>query len=107
MVACIEAHKLTLPHQECKNYKKLFRLASALYCRAQSSSIRIFFLHPDSSETEIETDSDLISLKYLVNNGNITFRVQVSKSKEEIEKELVSESVSDYLTNTYEDIAEQ
>lgn len=47
-----------------------------------------------------------MALKYLIREGCITFKVLISKTKEEIQEEMISETVDDYLSFIYEDIAE-
>lgn len=106
MANCIEAKRLTLPYQEVKSYQGLLRLASAIYQKPQSN-LRVFFEGAHSAETEIESEDDLMALKYMVRQGNITFKVYISKSKQDIENELIAQTVQDYLAHTYDSVAEE
>jgi hypothetical protein len=106
MSNCIEVRRLTLPYQEVKSYRGMLRLASAIYQKPQDN-LRIFFEGSHSAETEIESEDDLMALKYLVRQGNITFKVYISKSIQDIENELIAQTVQDYLADTYESVAEE
>jgi hypothetical protein len=84
----------------------MLRKAAFIYGQPQEL-IRLFFPHPTGADTEIESDADLLALKYMIHKEDIVFRVQISKTKQQIEKELISEVVGEYLHETYDAVAEQ
>jgi hypothetical protein len=47
----------------------------------------------------------LISLRYILKKGDISFKVQISKGKEEIEREIIREAIEEYLEKTYNEAA--
>lgn len=106
MVQCIEVRQMTVPVQQCRSYEQL--LASAAEkCGRSVFSIRLFFVSTSNQATLIESDSDLVSLRYITRGNTYSFRVEISKSRAEVEQEQQAAAIEEYLETTYEDIAEQ
>ena len=106
MVKCFQTYTLVFTQKECSSLSALTRKAAFIF-QQQISNIELFFQHADGSETPIESDNDLLSLKYLVRKPEIAFTIRVSKSKEQIEQELISSEVDGYLSQTYDEVSEE
>lgn len=68
-------------------------------------SLKLFFINASNQATLIESDSDLLSLRYIIRGNIYNFKVEISKSKVEIEQEEERTIIGDYLEATYEEIA--
>ena len=68
------AKTIQIPLEQCRSLTQaLSYTASALAPRADS--LKLIYIDARLNETEIESDADLISLKYLHKSGNIPFTV--------------------------------
>lgn len=106
MVQCIEVRQMAVPVQQCRSYEQL--LASAAdKCGKSVFGLKLFFVSASNQATLIESDSDLVSLRYITRGNTYSFRVEISKSKAEVEQEQQAAAIEEYLGATYEDIAEQ
>lgn len=106
MVQCIEVRQVTLPVHQCRSYEQL--LASAAeQCGRSLFTLKLFFVSSNGQATLIESDSDLLSLRYIARGSSYSFRVEISKSRAEVEREEQAAAIEEYLEATYEDIAEQ
>jgi hypothetical protein len=105
MVYCIEVQNLTVSVQQCKSYQALLQLAASS-CSRPASNLKLFFINSSKCATQIESDSDLLSLKYVSREKSYNFRVEIMKSKAEIEQEIQNEAVDEYLIETYENISQ-
>lgn len=106
MVHCIEVRQITVPVQQCKSYEQLLGSA-AEKCGKSVFSLRLFFVNASGQATLIESDSDLLSLRYLTRGSSYSFRVEISKSRAEIEQEQQAAAIGEYLEAAYEQIAEE
>ena len=75
MTVHLEHHKMVMPLQQCNNYQQLHKMASALYSRDQNSTVRLFFEDAHGRRTEMESDDDLMALKYMLKGTNVIFHV--------------------------------
>ena len=79
MVKCIETHTLTLSTAHCRNYQELLSNISKVVKR-DASSLQIYFLHGKEA-TLIESDADVLGMKYVAKKQILNFKVQVRRSK--------------------------
>lgn len=79
MVKCIETHTLTLSAAHCRNYQELLNNVSQAVKR-DACSLQIYFLHGKEA-TLIESDADVLGMKYVAKKQPLNFKVQVKKSK--------------------------
>lgn len=68
--------------------------------------MKLYFIDSALRPTLIDSDADLLSLKYVSRENHYRFKVELSKSRQQLEQELLNEEVSRYLTATYDCIAE-
>jgi hypothetical protein len=105
MVHCIEVQYISVPATQCKSLEALLQLTiNQLSCGG--SELKIYFVDSNLRTTQIESDSDLLSLKYISKEKIYKFKVDICKSKRHLENELNSEAVDEYLTSIYDNIAE-
>ena len=91
---------MSFPVQQCRSYEHL--LASAAeQCGSSVFNLRLFFTSPNGQATLIESDSDLLSLRYIARGSSYSFRVEVSKSRAEVEREEQAAAIEEYLEATY------
>lgn len=96
---------MAVPVQQCKSYEQLL-CSAAEKCGKSVFSLKLFFVNANNQATLIESDSDLLSIRYITRGNTYNFRVEISKSKAEIELEEERAIIGDYLEATYEEIAE-
>lgn len=89
MVHCIEVQYITLPAAHCKSLDALLQLAAQQLARAPHS-LKLYFIDSKLRATIMDSDSDLLSLKYISRDKNYKFRVEICKSKQELEDQLNS-----------------
>ena len=70
MVKCIQTYCLIFTPNECKSFSILLNKASVAF-RHPQESIRLFFVHDNGSQTEIENDADLLAVRYMARNNQI------------------------------------
>lgn len=105
MVHCIEVQYVSVPAAQCKSLQVLLQLAAQQLSR-NTQNIKLYFVDSSSRTTLMESDTDLLSLKYITKEKAYKFKVEICKSKEELENEIRSEAVDEYLASTYDSIAE-
>jgi ssRNA-specific RNase YbeY (16S rRNA maturation enzyme) len=92
MVHCIEVQYITVPAVQCKSLEALLELAAKQLSKS-SADLKVYFVDAAQRATLMETDSDLLSLKYVSKEKNYKFKVEICKSKLQIENEMRSEAV--------------
>lgn len=102
---CIEVQYTTLSVQQCKSFDSINAILNQKYSK-DFSKINLYFCGANGMETLIESDSDLVALKYMVRGNNLRFKVELCKSREMIQQVIRKEAVSEYLQDTYDQIAE-
>ena len=103
MVHCIEVQYISVPAVQCKSLEALLQLAAKQLSKS-NVDLKLHFVDAAQRTTLMDSDTDLLSLKYVSKEKNYKFKVEVCKSKEQIENETRSEAVEEYLANTYEGI---
>lgn len=106
MVNCVDTLTLTVPTNQASSLKVLLAYASNI-AKQPSNRIKLNFLGQDGSLTAIESDSDLLALRYTVRNGPLSLVAHISKSRQEIMNEIISQCVGEYLDETYDDVIER
>lgn len=105
MMNCIEVQYTTLSAQQCKSFDSINAILNQKYSKG-FSKVNLYFCGANGMETLIESDSDLIALRYMVRGNNLKFKVELCKSKEMIQQVIRQEAVSEYLQDTYDQIAD-
>jgi ssRNA-specific RNase YbeY (16S rRNA maturation enzyme) len=103
MVHCIEVQYISVPAVQCKSLQALLQLAAQKLSKS-TADLKLHFVDAAQRTTLMESDTDLLSLKYVTKEKNYKFKVEVCKSKEQIENEMRSEAIEEYLSSTYEGI---
>ena len=80
MVKCITNQTVILPASHCQYYNGLLIKISTALDRT-ISDIKVFFVDARGYSTEIESDADVLGVKYMAQTTNITFRAEVSMSR--------------------------
>ncbi len=106
MMNCIEVQYITLSSQQCKSFDSINAILNQKYSNG-FSKVNLYFCGSNCTETLIESESDLIALRYMVRGNNLRFKVELSKSREMIQQEIREEAVSEYLEETYNKIADE
>lgn len=103
MVHCIQVQYISVPALQCKSLHALLQLAAHQLVKS-SADLKLHYVDAAQRTTLMESDSDLLSLKYVSKDKNYKFKVEVCKSKEQIEIEVRGEAVEEYLAGAYEGI---
>jgi hypothetical protein len=86
MVHCIEVQYISVPAVQCKSLQTLLQLA-ANQLSINNAELKVHFVDGSQRTTLMESDSDLLSLKYISKEKSYKFKVEICKSKEQLEDE--------------------